>query len=85
MGMVAEMKSQSSLNGREAVLAVLEDLQRELDAGVPWENEVLVRFLEAFHALLGSIENSYENSGVGVPDDPWVIVADALRGARNYE
>lgn len=73
--------------GRDAVVAVLEELRRELEAGPQeeWENDTLDRFLEAFGELLAVIENSYVNTGREVPSDPWVLVADALRGARYYE
>lgn len=50
-----------------------------------WENDTIPRFLEAFSALLGSIENAYVNTGRVVPADPWELVAEAIRGARSYE
>ena len=40
-------------------------------------------FLDSFAALLGSIENVYVNEGKPVPTDPWVILAEVFRGARN--
>ena len=59
---------------------------RELvDAGQEWENDSLPGFLEAFGALLGSIDQAYLNTGRPVPEDPWVLLADALAGARHYE
>ena len=74
-----------SLAGREKVLAVLENLQAELESGADWENDSLARFLEGFGALLGSIENVYLNSNSALPDDPWALVAEALEGAPYYE
>ncbi len=73
------------LQGRDQVVELVEQLQRELEAGQEWENDTLSRFLEGFGALLGSIENAYVNTGREVPDDPWVLVGEALKGARFYE
>jgi hypothetical protein len=83
--MVATVSDEDPLAGREQVLQVLEEIQSELVSGAEWENNTLERFLDAFAALLGSMENSYANTGRPVPDDPWVIVAEAFRGARQYE
>jgi hypothetical protein len=52
---------------------------------VDWENSTLERFLDAFNALPGSIENAYTNTGRPVPESPWTLVAEALKGARFYE
>ena len=79
------MTEHPSIRGIDQVVDILADLHRELETGAAWENDTLPRFLEGFAALLGSIENSYSNSGQPVPDDPWVIVGDALKGARHYE
>jgi hypothetical protein len=75
------------LDGRDAVVEVVEELQRELRAGPEdaWENDTLERFLDGFGELLGVIERSYSSTGRDVPTNPWVLVADALRGARHYE
>jgi hypothetical protein len=76
-----------SLAGRSAVIDVVEGLRRELEIGAhqEWENDTLERFLDAFGELLGVIETSYVTGDREVPADPWVLVADALRGARYYE
>ncbi|RNL80958.1 hypothetical protein EFL95_00805 [Nocardioides marmorisolisilvae] len=58
------------------------DLARGADG---WEHEGLDGFLEAFGALLGSIENVYVNNGDPLPDSPWVLVAQALEGTPHYE
>lgn len=79
------MTEMPGLAGRRVVLNAIEELMAELEAGVEWENDTLVRFLEAAHDLLGVIENSYTNVAKSVPTDPWVIMADLLRGAREYE
>lgn len=71
--------------GRDGVVEVIEDLQRELEDGRVWENDTLLRYLDGLGALLGSIENAYVNAGTDVPDDPWTLIAEALRGARHYE
>lgn len=74
------------LVGREIVLGQLAILQRELGADPDsWENPTLGRYVEAFGALLGCIENSYRNTGRVVPDSVWQICADALAGAKYYE
>lgn len=74
------------LAGREHVLRVVDELGQELADGSAerWENPTLERFLDAFGALLGTIEPAYRNAGRPVPLDPWVLVADALRGAREH-
>jgi hypothetical protein len=79
------MSEYPGLRGRDQLLKVVEALQSELDAGVEWENDTLGRYLEGLGALLGSIENAYINTGRPVPDDPWVILADVIRGATSYE
>jgi hypothetical protein len=85
LGVVAAVSEFPGLSGRERFLAAVEDLQAELASGAVWENDTLERFLDGFGALVGSIENAYLNAGKVVPDDPWEILADALRGARSYE
>lgn len=77
----------ATLEGRDALVEIVRELQRELEAGSDerWENDTLERFLDAFGELLAVIEHSYVNTGREVPTDPWVLVGDALRGARYYE
>lgn len=79
------MTNYDALDGRDEVLDVLDALQAELANGVDWENHTLDRFLDAFNALLGSIENAYTNTGQEVPTSVWTLVAEALKGARFYE
>lgn len=83
--MVAAVNRDESMYGRDRVVEIVEQLQAELEAGEAWENDTLARFLDGFGALLGSIENAYVNTGREVPSDPWVLVGQALLGARNYE
>lgn len=83
--MVAAMTDYDALQGREEVLDVLDALQAELATDPGWENQTLERFLDAFNALLGSIENAYSNTGRPLPNSPWELVAEALKGARFYE
>jgi hypothetical protein len=71
--------------GKELVVQLLESLSNEASPDSDWENKTLPDYLEALGALLGSIENSYINDGVPVPNDPWALMAAALRGARYYE
>jgi hypothetical protein len=75
------------LEGRDAVVEAVRELRRELAAGPEdaWENDTLERFLDGFGELLGVIERSYTSTARDVPTNPWVLVADALRGARHYE
>lgn len=73
------------LLGRRAALDTLDELMTELAHSPDWENLTLPRYLEALSALLGFIENHYANTGQPVPDDPWRIMADALRGSTHYE
>lgn len=81
------MTEHPGLQGRAAVVEVVEELRRELIDGAvePWHNDTLERFFDAFGALLGVIENPHVNTGHDVPSDPWVRVAYVLRGARYYE
>lgn len=79
------MTDYDALHGRDEVLEVLDALQTELASGPDWENRTLDRYLDAFNALLGSIENAYINTGRPVPTSPWTLVAEALKGARFYE
>lgn len=71
---------------REAVrwvlLELIDDFGTESD---PWENTTVPAYLEGLWALLGSIENHYTNTDRDIPDDPWIVMADALKGARYYE
>ena len=81
---VADMTA-SGTAGRDVALAAIQELLDEVGAQDDWENDTLARYLEALHALLGSIENAYTNIGRSVPDNPWQVMADALLGARYYE
>ena len=83
--MVAAMGQDQSMPGRDHLVEIVEQLQAELEAGAEWDNDTLVRFLGGFGALLGSIENAYVNTGRELPSDPWVLVGEALLGARHYE
>ena len=60
----------SSLDGRDMVVDVVDRLHGELLSGADWENDTLPRFLDAFSALLGSIENAYTNTGRPVAPSP---------------
>ena len=79
------MSNSEALSGRDVVVTILDELCAELREGADWENDTLVRYLEALGALLGSIENSYINARLPVPEDPWELMGEALKGARNYE
>jgi hypothetical protein len=82
---VAAMSELSGMHGRDQLLEALAEIRAELDTGAEWENDTLPRFLEAFAALLGSIENAYLNTGRPVPTDPWELMVTAIRGASSYE
>lgn len=79
------MSDSPALNGRDEVVQAIEDMRSELEQGAVWENDTLVRYLEALAAVLGSIENAYSNDGRPLPESPWHILMEALRGARDYE
>ena len=83
--MVATVNASAEEPGRDHLLTVVEEMQRELEAGAEWENHTLERFLDGFSSLLRSIELAYRNEGKAAPADPWIIVADVFRGARDYE
>jgi len=85
--MVLAVTNEQVLSGREEVEDALLGLLQELrdGAGEDWENPTLERYLEAFGALLGGIENVYINTGKPLPESPWTLVARALLGARYYE
>ena len=85
LGLVSVVTDYDVLDGRDEVLEILEALQSELANGPDWENLTLERYLGAFTALLGSIESSYANTGRPLPDSPWLLVVEALKGARFYE
>ena len=75
-----------TLDGRDEVLAAIEQLRAELASGATgWENDSLERFLDAAAALLGSIENAYANEGQPIPANAWSVMARVIRGARFYE
>ena len=65
-----------------ALWDVINDFEKNASA---WENTELPHYLEALCLLLMSIENSYVNTDRPIPDDPWVVIADAIKGARYYE
>ncbi len=73
--------------GREALIRMLEELAAEArsESGDSWENISLPAFLEAMGAWLRSYERTYVNTGRTVPDDPWEVVAAAMRAATMYE
>lgn len=72
--------------GRKHVTSALYELANDFEArSETWENTTVPDFLEGFCFLLMSIENSYVNLGRPIPEDPWAVIADALRGARYYE
>ena len=79
------MSDSPALNGRDEVVQAIEDMRSELEQGAVWENDTLVRYLEALAAVLGSIEYAYSNDGRSLPESPWHILMEALRGARDYE
>jgi hypothetical protein len=83
--MVATVSEYPALQGRRTLLDALDELHSELQSGATWENDTLPRFLEAFSALLGSVENAYVNTGREVPTNPWEVAAEVIRGARSYE
>lgn len=71
--------------GKAAVVRLLEELSAEAGSDSDWENKTLADYLESLAALLESIENSYINEGAPIPSDPWILIGDALKGARYYE
>jgi hypothetical protein len=73
--------------GREHLITMLKTLAREArtERGDSWESITLPGFLEAMAAWLGSYEHAYIDTGRSVPDDPWEVMASAVRAATIYE
>jgi hypothetical protein len=73
--------------GKEILIRTLDELASEArsEAGGAWENISLPAYLEAMGAWLRSYERAYINTGRPVPEDPWEIVAAAVRAATIYE
>ena len=75
-----------SWRNRKVLAAALSDVVNDFDNNSgTWENTELPDYLSALSVLLMSIEHSYANNGLPTPDDPWVVIADAIKGARFYE
>lgn len=78
------MPDARSIDGRDRVVKIIEELHQELEAGAEWENHTPSRYLDGLAALLGSIEESYFNTSRPIPKGAWIVIGDALRGATNY-
>jgi len=75
-----------SWQNRKVVTAALWDLINDFEKNATsWENVELPDFLSALCLLLARIEHAYANNGQPLPVDPWVVIADAMKGARYYE
>jgi len=66
--------------GRDELVAVVQELAREVHAGQTeeWENVTLPAYLEALAGWLKSYENAYINTGRAVPENPWGICRTRL-------
>lgn len=85
-GHPADVPLPESWQNRKAVTAALWDVVADFAArSDEWENTTVPDYLEALCALLMSIEHAYANNGKPLPDDPWTVLADAIKGARFYE
>jgi hypothetical protein len=73
--------------GKEQLVRTLEVLAGEAAAGEAseWENTTLARYLDALAAWISVYERAYTNTGRPVPEDPWEIMAAAVRAATIYE
>jgi hypothetical protein len=76
-----------AVNAKETLIATLGELANEArsERGDSWENVTLPSFLEGMATWLGSYEMAYTNTGHPIPDDPWEIMAAAVRAATKYE
>jgi hypothetical protein len=72
---------------RQGLVALIQDVTKELeDPGhAPWENDSVAQYLEALAAWLEDCDGYYENLGRQAPNNPWTLLAVAIRAARNYE
>lgn len=76
----------ASWSNRKLVTAALYDVTNDFEnRSETWEHETIPQYLEAMCELLMSIEHSYANNDTSLPEDPWVVMADVIRGARYYE
>jgi len=72
--------------GLVELIGLLEGLASEARIrGSEWENPTIDRYLEALAAWLTDHEGFYQNWDRPIPDDPWIIMADAVRAATMYE
>jgi len=80
--MTDEISPQDHGGSIEAVLAAIEELRGELNAGRTddWENPTLERFLEAMHAWLTTTAPRVSQ---GHPS--WTLVEQMIRMAKVYE
>lgn len=78
--------SDAALQGRDAVVKIIEELAKDFEEdGSDWSHSTIEGYLGALAALLESTENVYKFRGRPVPEDPWVIMAEAFRGSKTYE
>lgn len=75
------------VHNRQEFVAFLEDLLEDLETNSDsWENPTLPRFLDAWSAWLGSVEQLYINlKKEGPPELSWAFLAEMLLVARQYE
>jgi len=71
--------------GCDAVVEDLQEMVSELQAGAEWENDTLIRYLEALGAWIADCPGYYANNGRAVPSDGWEVIRDALKAAKIYE
>lgn len=75
-----------SWRNRKVVTAALWELVSDFEKNAgAWENVEVPDYLAALCLLLTQIERAHANNGQPIPEDPWVVIADAMKGARFYE
>jgi hypothetical protein len=75
-----------SWQNRKLVTAAAWELAADFEKNSDrWENTTVPDYLYALCLLLTRIEHAYANNDKAIPADPWVVIADALKGARYYE
>ena len=77
--------STSLSGGRDAVIAMAQELAAEAASGAPWPNAELHEYLDALAGWLKDSDGYYLNRTIVPPGNGWEVVRDALRAATVYE
>lgn len=78
---------QEAIESREDFVHFVEALRDDLRAHPTWwENTSLEGYLDAIASLTESLDQSFKNQGISLPEQPsWKILGDILLTARIYE